>query len=248
MAPADTPYPGTISLLVDITGVSNRVFNVHETIPVKGREITLLYPEWLPGTHSPSNPVVQLAGLIVTANGKRIAWVRDSVDMYAFHVEIPQGVSALDVNFQYLGPMDPKRGRVSSKFANVMWNNVLVYPAGYFSRDIKFDTSIRLPEGWKFAAALETKSQNGDTVQFKETTLNTLIDAPLYAGTNFKRVDLSTGPDNPVYLDIFANKPGDLEVTPEELQFHKNLVIEAQKLFKSHHYLTTIFCFPSATS
>ncbi len=236
VAPADTPYPGTISLLVDITGVSNRVFNVHETIPVKGREITLLYPEWLPGTHSPSNPVVQLAGLIVTANGKRIAWVRDSVDMYAFHVEIPQGVSALDVNFQYLGPMDPKRGRVSSKFANVMWNNVLVYPAGYFSRDIKFDTSIRLPEGWKFAAALETKSQNGDTVQFKETTLNTLIDAPLYAGTNFKRVDLSTGPDNPVYLDIFADKPGDLEVTPEELQFHKNLVIEAQKLFKSHHY------------
>lgn len=236
VAPVDTPYPGTISLLVDVTNVANRVMSVQETIPVKGREITLLYPEWLPGTHSPSNPAEAVAGLVVTANGKRIPWVRDSVDMYAFHIEVPQNAPALDVNFQYLGPMDPKRGRISSKFADVTWNSVLLYPAGYFSRDIKFDTSIRLPEGWKFASALEVKSQNGDLVQFKETTLNTLIDAPLYAGINFKRVDLSSGPDNPVYLDIFADKPADLEITPEELQYHKNLVIEAQKLFKSHHY------------
>jgi predicted metalloprotease with PDZ domain len=80
------------------------------------------------------------------------------------------------------------------------------------------------------------KSQNGSEVQFKETTLNTLIDSPLYAGVNFKRVDLSSGPDNLVYLDVFADKPADLEITPEELQYHKNLVIEAQKLFNSRHY------------
>ena len=57
VAPADTPYPGTISLLVDVTNITDRVLSVHETIPIKGRDITLLYPEWLPGTHSPSNPV-----------------------------------------------------------------------------------------------------------------------------------------------------------------------------------------------
>lgn len=236
VAPVDTPYAGTISLMVDATNINGRIFNVHETIPVKGREITLLYPEWLPGTHSPSNPVEALAGLVVTANGKRIPWMRDRVNMYAFHIDLPADASALDVNFQYLGPMDPKKGRVSSKFADVTWNSVALYPAGYFSRDIKFDTSIRLPEGWKFACALEVKSQNGDTVEFKETTFNTLIDAPLYAGAYFKRVDLSSGPDNPVYLDVFADKPGDLEITPDEVQYHKNLVIEAQKLFKSHHY------------
>ena len=101
---------------------------------------------------------------------------------------------------------------------------------------IKFDPALRLPEGWKFASALDAKSQNGNLVQFKDTPLNTLIDSPLYAGVNFKRVDLSTGPDNPVYLDVFADKPADLEITPEELQYHKNLVIEAQKLFNSHHY------------
>ncbi len=236
VAPADTAYPGTITLLVDVTNVADRILNVHETIPIKGRDITLLYPEWLPGTHSPSNPVEELAGLVVTANGKRIPWMRDRVNMYAFHVEAPKEATALDVNFQYLAPLDPRRGRISSKFADVTWNSVLLYPAGHFSRDIKFETSIRLPEAWKFACSLEVKSQNGNLVQFKETTLNTLVDSPLYAGANFKRLDLSTGPDNPVYLDVFADKPADLEITPDELQYHKNLVIEAQKLFNSRHY------------
>jgi predicted metalloprotease with PDZ domain len=235
-APADTPYPGTISLLVDVINVTDRVLNVHETIPVKGPDITLLYPEWLPGTHSPSNPVGELAGLVITANGKRIQWLRDRVNMYAFHIEVPQDATALEIDFQFLAPMDPKRGRISSKFADVTWNSVLLYPAGYFSRDIKFEPTLRLPEAWKFASALDVKSQNGNLVQFKDTPLNTLVDSPLYAGVNFKRLDLSTGPDNHVYLDVFADKPADLEITPEELQYHKNLVIEAQKLFNSHHY------------
>jgi predicted metalloprotease with PDZ domain len=236
VAPMDTPYPGTISLLVDVNNLTDRVLNVHETIPIKDHDITLLYPEWLPGTHSPSNPVSALAGLVVTANGKRIAWVRDRVDMYAFHVDAPQDATTLEINFQYLVPLDPKRGRISSTFADVTWNSVLLYPAGYFSRDIQFEPAVRLPEGWKFASALEVKSQNGNVVQFKDTTLNTLVDSPLYAGVNFKRLDLSTGPENRVYLDVFADKPADLAITPEELQYHKNLVIEAQKLFNSHHY------------
>jgi predicted metalloprotease with PDZ domain len=236
VAPADTPYPGTISLLVDATNVTDRVLNVHETIPIRGHDITLLYPEWLPGTHAPSNPVSELAGLVVTANGNRIAWVRDRVNMYAFHVEAPPDATTLDINFQYLAPLDPKRGRISSMFADVTWNSALLYPAGYFSRDIKFEPALRLPEGWKFASALDVKSRNGNLVQFKDTTLNTLVDSPLYAGANFKRLDLSTGPENLVYLDVFADKPADLEITPEELQYHKNLVIEAQKLFNSHHY------------
>jgi predicted metalloprotease with PDZ domain len=149
---------------------------------------------------------------------------------------VPQDATALEIDFQFLAPMDPKRGRISSKFADVTWNSVLLYPAGYFSRDIKFEPTLRLPESWKFACALDVKSQDGNLVRFKETSLNTLVDSPLYAGVNFKRLDLSTGPDNPVHLDVFADKPADLEITPEELQYHKNLVIEAQKLFNSHHY------------
>jgi predicted metalloprotease with PDZ domain len=236
VAPADIPYPGTLSLMVDVTNVNARIFKVHETIPVKGGQMTLLYPEWLPGAHSPAIPVADMAGLIITANGKRIPWMRDRVQMHAYHIDVPPGTTLLDVNFQYLAPIDPKRGRISDKFADVTWINLLLYPAGHFARDMTFSTSIKLPDGWKYACALETASQNGSTVQFKDTTLNTVIDSPLYAGANFKRVDISSGPDNQVFLDVFADKPSDMEITPDELQFHKNLVTEAQKLFASHHY------------
>jgi hypothetical protein len=42
--PSDTPYPGTISLLVDASNVTGRVLNVHEMIPVKGRDINAALP------------------------------------------------------------------------------------------------------------------------------------------------------------------------------------------------------------
>ena len=235
-APVDKPYAGTISLSVDLTNINDRILNVHETIPVKAGELVLLYPQWMPGTHSPSNPLANMAGLEVTSNGKRVPWVRDRVDMWAFHVDVPKGVTSLELTFQYLAPVRPQQGRISNNFANLKWNNVLFYPAGYFSRRIPFATELHLPEEWKFASALAVKSQNGNLIQFKDTTLNTLIDSPLYAGVNFKRVDLSTGPDNQVFMDLFADNPEQLEITPEELQFHKNLAIQAQKLFNSHHY------------
>jgi len=235
-APADTPYPGTITLLVDISNVNDRVFNVHETIPVQAGKLTLLYPEWVPGGHAPSSAIAHFAGLVVTANGKRINWVRDRVNVWAFHIDVPQGISSLEVNFQYLVAIDPKEGRVSSKFADLPWIFTVLYPSGHFSRRIQVAPSVRLPEGWKFATALEVKSQNGNEVQFRETTLNTLLDSPLYAGVNYKRLNLSTGYHNHVYLDLFADKPADLEVTQEEEQYHRNLVTEAEKLFNSQHY------------
>lgn len=246
--PSDKPYEGSISLSVDLTNITDRILGVHEIIPVKPGEVTLLYPQWMPGTHSPSNPVANMAGLVVGANGKRIPWIRDRVDMWAFHLDVPKGANALDLSFQYLAPVRPQQGRISNNFANLKWNAVLFYPAGYFSRRIQFAPELRLPDGWKFATALEVKSQNGNMVQFKDTTLNTLIDSPLYAGVNYKRVDLSTGPDNPVYLDVFSDKPEQLEITPEELQYHKNLAVQAQKLFNSHHYEHYDFLFSLSDS
>jgi predicted metalloprotease with PDZ domain len=236
--PADTPYPGTISLLVDLEDVTHRVINVQETIPADGDELTLLYPQWIPGNHSPTGPISKLAGLVVTAGGQRIPWVRDRVNVYAFHIRVPAGAKSLDVNFQYLAPIQKKEGRISfsSNLIDLSWNTVVLYPAGHFSRRIHFTPSIRLPEGWKFATALEVTSQEGNLVHFKETTLNTLADSPLYAGVNYERVDLSPDASNPVYLDVFADTPAELKMTPEELQDHKNLVVEAAKLFDSRHY------------
>lgn len=245
VTPQDRPYPGTIGLVVDISDVQRHIVNVEETVPVESGEFTLLYPKWIPGNHSPTGPISKLAGLVITADGKRLDWMRDRVDVYALHVAVPSGVKTLDVKFQYLPPLRKEEGRISfsSKIADLAWNTVVLYPAGYFARCIAFAPSIRLPEGWRFASALEEGSHERNLVHFKDTTLNALVDSPLYAGVNFKRLDLSTGPDNRVFLDIFSDLPANLAITPEELEFHKNLIREAEKLYASRHYSHYDFLF-----
>src|SRR5581483_7931198 len=94
-APVEQAYPGTISLSVDMTNVNQRILTVHETIPVKAGNTILLYPQWLPGTHSPSNPVGNISGLVITANGKSLEWERDRVNVWAFHLDVPKGANTL---------------------------------------------------------------------------------------------------------------------------------------------------------
>jgi len=72
--PRDVPYPGVVRLAVDATDLAHAIFSVRESVPVQGQgPITLLYPRWLPGNHSPSGPIDKLAGLVVTAGGRTVA-------------------------------------------------------------------------------------------------------------------------------------------------------------------------------
>ncbi|HET8764443.1 MAG TPA: peptidase M61, partial [Rhodanobacter sp.] len=236
-APADTPYPGTIQIHVDATDLTQGIFRVKETIPVKAGELTLLYPTWIPGDHSPSGPIDMLAGLAITANGKPLAWKRDKYDVYAFKVDVPAGVAAIDVSFQYLsGRGADAFVQMTNKMLSLEWNTVSLYPAGHYSRDITFAPSVTLPTGWQFGTALEKVSAAGGDISFKPTTYNTLVDSPIYAGKYFKRVDLDPGAKVAVNLDVVADAPSDLVMTPAEVKAHQNLVTQAYKLFGSHHY------------
>jgi hypothetical protein len=76
-APADIAYPGTIQLRVDATDTERHIFTIHETIPVRGGQpIVLLYPQWLPGHHSPVGRADMLLGLVIHAGDTRLEWVR----------------------------------------------------------------------------------------------------------------------------------------------------------------------------
>jgi predicted metalloprotease with PDZ domain len=245
--PVDKPYVGPIQLSVDITDLTDRVWKVHEDIPAElgAKEMVLLYPEWVPGAHSPEGRISAVAGIETAVDGKRVQWVRDSVNMYALHVPLGDGAKTVGLDFDYLSPIKPAAGRIeiSDAIADLAWNEVVMYPAGYFSRDVSFDTTLKLPAGWKYATALETVSNTDNTIRFDRTTLNTLVDSPLYAGLYYERIDLSPAPSNPVRLEVFADKPEDLKMTPEQLQAHKNLASEADKLFASHHYKHYDFLF-----
>jgi predicted metalloprotease with PDZ domain len=236
-APQDTPYPGTIALHVDASDTAQGIFRVHETIPVKTGALTLLYPQWIPGDHSPTGPIAMLAGLKLSANGKPLMWKRDKYNVYAFHLDVPAGVATVDATFQYLsGRTDSAGFEITDRMMDMEWSKVALYPAGHFSRGITFAPSVTLARGWQLGTALETTSQAGDTITFKPVTFNNLVDSPIYAGQYFKRVDLNPGGETPVHLDIVADAPQYLEMTPAQLNAHRALVTQAVKLFGSHHY------------
>jgi predicted metalloprotease with PDZ domain len=239
MSPNDTPYPGLIRLSVDATDTDRHIFSVRETVPVRGGASTvLLYPQWLPGNHSPSGRIDSLSGLTIRADGSRVDWTRDPVDVFAFHVTAPAGATELSIEFQFLSPVDTGGGRmvVTPEMLNLQWNAVVLYPAGYFTRQIQVEPNLRLPQGWQFATALETALTNGGVTSFKPVSLETLVDSPIFAGRFFKRVDLDAGGPAPVRLNIVADRQELLEIKPEQLAAHRALVQQAYKLYGSHHY------------
>ena len=237
-APADKSYPGIISLAVDVTDVTRHVFRVKQTIPVRNGTLTLLYPKWLPGSHSPNGRIDALAGLVMEADGRRVEWLRDTVNVYAFHVDVPKGATKLDLQFQFLSAGDGNEGRIvtTPEMLNLQWNSVVLYPAGHFVSQIAFEPSIRLPDNWQFATALELAAASGSSVTFKPVSLETLVDSPVFAGRHVKRVELDTCGPAPVRLNIFADRADLLEAKPEHIEVHRALVTQAYRLFNSHHY------------
>src|SRR5450631_3283706 len=75
---AEHRYAGELTLTVDLTDPAQKIFRVRERIPVQAGAVTLYYPKWIPGEHSPSGPVDNVTGLIITADhgGQRVEWRR----------------------------------------------------------------------------------------------------------------------------------------------------------------------------
>jgi predicted metalloprotease with PDZ domain len=232
--PEDKPYPGTINLAVDLSDVRHRVFRVHESLPAKPGPLVLLYPQWIPGEHRPSGPLVGIAGLKITAGGQPIAWRRDPEDPFALNVQVPPGVDRVDVQFQYLSPtaatQDGPRACVTNNLLQLEWNQVVLYPAGFYARQITVQPTVTLPDAWSFASALESTGAAGSSARFKPVDLETLVDSPLMAGRYFKRIEI--GPDAPpVYLDLVADRAGNLAASADQLKQQQALVREAYALF-----------------
>jgi len=235
----DVPYPGTIKLHVDASDTRQAILRVRETIPVAGPgPLTLLYPEWLPGKHAPRGAIGKLAGLTITANGRTLEWKRDPVEVYAFHIDVPAGVAEITAEFQFVSPTASNQGRivVTPEMLNLQWEQVALYPAGHFTRQIIVEPTVRLPDGWKFGVALDVARQSGAETTFTPTPFETLVDSPMFAGRYFRQVDLDPGGRSPVRLNMVADRPELLEAKPEQIAAHRKLVREADRLYGSRHF------------
>jgi len=235
---SEAAYPGTIRLEVDATDLGQRVFKVRQTVPVQPGLQRFHYPAWLPGNHSPSGQIEKLAGLIINGNGQRLEWVRDPLDVYTFNVQVPEGVTELRMDFQFLSPTDSAQGRtvMTPNMLNLQWNAMLLYPAGHAAHAITYQASARYPQGWEAASALTVASRTGDTVNYAPTNLEILVDSPVFAGRYHRTFDLAPAGTRPVRLNVFADRAKDLEAKPEHIEQHRALVTQARKLFGAEHY------------
>ncbi|HBK46399.1 MAG TPA: peptidase M61 [Xanthomonadaceae bacterium] len=237
--PRDVPFEGILRIDVDATDIERRIFRVRTTIPAKPGPMTLLYPQWIPGHHSPSGAIDKVAGLVVkTDAGQVLQWTRDQYDVYAFQVDVPEGVREISAEFQFLSSQGAGQGRVvmTPEMLNLQWNSNALYPAGYFARNIKAQASVTLPRGWDYATALETQQRVGDTVTFKPIDFDDLVDSPIFAGKYHKRIALDESGTQPVYLNVFADDAKYLASKPEQVKVHQALVQQMDKLYGARHF------------
>jgi predicted metalloprotease with PDZ domain len=203
-----------ITLTVDLTDAPRKILHATEVMPVTPGPLTVVYPKWIPGEHGPTGPIVNMAGFFITANGQPVKWERDKVDMFAFHLTVPQGATRLEIKIDFLTPPElsgfSAGGSTSENLALLSWNTLLVYPDGAKASEVMVTPAVKVPEGWKFGTALdrdgETAGAAEGATRFKTVSLEQLIDSPVLAGRYFREVALAPEISPKHYLDMGRNR------------------------------------------
>ncbi|MBU6320253.1 MAG: peptidase M61 [Alphaproteobacteria bacterium] len=238
-AARDVAFPGTVRLELDVTDLERKIWTIRQSIPTpRAGRMSLHYAQWIPGNHAPRGPIYNYAGLKIVGGGRELAWTRDPGDVFTFHVDVPKGVKSLEVEASFLTPIEAAQGpvMVTGEMLRLNWYVAPLYPAGYFIRNIPFDVSVRLPEGWDYATALETESRNGSTVRFKTVSYETLVDSPLFAGKHMTKLDLDPGGRSRVTLNAMADEPEQLAMSEKAVGVLRELVRQADRLFRSRQF------------
>ncbi len=228
---------------VDATNIEQKIFSVEQQFKITpdqaGKRFTVFFPKWIPGEHGPSGPIVDLSGLQFFAGEQPVSWKRDDLEPFSFHLALPNNTKEVTARFTTVSPMGASRrdgAVVSAKVVGLVWNRLLLYPAGKPTMQWTITPSASFPKDWQFAGALTVESRKENRVQFKTASVDTLVDSPTYAGQHYKRVSLDNDPQRPAFLNIFADDAASLEAKPEHIKAHQQLVEQSVRLFASRHY------------
>jgi len=232
-----------VALHVDATHAVQGYLRVHETTTVPAGPLTLVYPKWIPGEFAPNGPIPSVADLAIAAGGKPLAWTRDPVDLYAFHVDAPGGQLAIDFTFLGGETAGYDTGRLATaNMLSLEWNKVLLTPFEVNDRSVVVTPSIELPTAdWKYATALTTTRADGATIAFAPTTLNELVDSPLDAGTNARMFPMGTWDGAPLVLAAFADTPEELAASAATIAKYRALVGQMHALYRYRHFDRYVF-------
>jgi predicted metalloprotease with PDZ domain len=236
-----TATDGPIALAVDARDAARHVVHVTMSFPVEPGPLTLYYPQWIPGEHSPSGPLANVVGLRVLAGKKPIHWRRDPIAMFAIHCDVPAGARTVEVALDYLYVRGGTAlaSRVASSTGELVvltWNQVLLYPAGKPASALTYAATLRLPAGWHYATALRTTRATPAGITFEPVTLEHLVDSPVLAGRHFRVVPLGAPGGIEHELDIAADNESELAISAEHVAELARLVDETGALFGTRHY------------
>jgi predicted metalloprotease with PDZ domain len=232
-----------IRLSVDLREAPQRIYHARQTLPVTPGPLALRYAKWIPGEHSPTGPVVDVAGLRISAGRQLLAWERDPVDPWLIRVTVPADATKLEVALDYLVPSSggvffTDSPAASARVAVLAWNTVLLYPDGARAAVLQFEPSLELPAGWEAATALRIAEKRGGRVRYAPVSLETLVDSPVAAGANYRALPLAGPAGAPEHvLHLVADSAAAIQPKPEVLApLQRHLVPEALALFGAHHY------------
>jgi predicted metalloprotease with PDZ domain len=235
------PAPPSIRLAVDAREAPRRVLHVRLSLPATPGPFALTYPEWIPGNHTPASAINDVVGMHVLAGSRELAWRRDPLDMFTLRIDVPAGVSRIEVSFDVAMPSESNiyAGSLSlaDQLALLDWNPVAFYPANAAPDSLRYDATLTLPAGWKHATSLPLQSQSGGELRFAPVSLTTLIDSPVLAGAHMRSIPLTPPNDpRPVTLDLACDSEVGLGIKPEHIARMKRLVAEADALFGARHF------------
>src|SRR5215471_14238991 len=241
------------TLRVDASDAPRNILHSTVTIPVMPGALTLAYPKWIPGNHRPTGPIQNVTGLHIKAGAQELEWQRDLVDMWAFHLQVPKGVTELEISFDTI-TYNGKSSAASSRVLDLNWNQVVMYPQGAATDTVEVAASIILPKGWKSGSALTPArqsaqggisrgssdaaktAQSDSSADFQPVSLTRLVDSPLIAGAIYRQAQLSRPGETLNVMDMVGESEAALQMSEKDLASYKQLVAEAEKLFGAHHF------------
>jgi len=225
--PTDRAFAGTIALSVDATDVSHKLYSVEAVIPVQAAgAMTLLYPRWEAASHGPSLSVVNLTGLTVFAGTRRLAWRRDPLEPHALHLDVPAGATSVTARYQVVAAA----GDLTRDLITLPWQQLILYPAGWYARNIPIAATVSLPNDLTSYAPLPANQPADGRLVLSARPLDTLLDTPVYAARSASRVSLATG-DMPVTLTIFGAAATPSAIPPERVDALRRMVSQAKRVF-----------------
>ncbi len=231
---------GVIRVNVDARDAPRKLIHVEMNMPAAPGPMTLLYPQWIPGEHGPTGPIADLVNLKIRAKDQAVLWRRDPVNLFAFHVDVPPGGSALDISFDFISPVDAGGfsggSSMTTELAVISWNQLVLYPQGPPAADLRYQAKLRLPHDWHYGTALPVAKESRDEVEFRAVPLTTLVDSPVSAAEHYKVVDFGVVDGAGHFMHIAADSERAIAMTPEIVKQYQRLIAEAGAMFGARHY------------